>query len=445
MKLKKLKIEGLFDRFNYDILLDNEEGVTIITGPNGYGKTKILNIINSFFNEKFDYFQKLIFKRIEMHFEDNIIIIIEKKLKKQQDYTEIHFNLYKNNELVEVHTHDSNKNEEIVKDKLREQTPLYEMEEDIWIDHRTEEMMTFAEAIRYLPKHEFNKYSKYIKKEFPLLEELISKTTTHLIQEQRLIEKDFSKLSNRNARLHRQIQEDDVVYTIHRYAETLKDLIYENLQKNFVITQDLDSTFPKRLLTEKDKIREEECNNRFDTLRKKQEKLRKFGVSDVAQEVAPFDNENAKVLLVYLNDAEQKLNVFDELIEKLELFTNILNERRFSYKSIKIDKEKGFSFFTEKGKKLELTDLSSGEQNEVVLLYELIFNSKPNTLILIDEPEISLHVAWQREFLSDLLKIVELQKINVVIATHSPSIINNYGELSYDLYLAQQKEELIEL
>jgi predicted ATP-binding protein involved in virulence len=62
-----------------------------------------------------------------------------------------------------------------------------------------------------------------------------------------------------------------------------------------------------------------------------------------------------------------------------------------------------------------------------------LFKVKPGTLVLIDEPELSLHVVWQTQFLDDLLKIIELQKINVIIATHSPQIINNRWDLTVDL------------
>jgi len=100
---------------------------------------------------------------------------------------------------------------------------------------------------------------------------------------------------------------------------------------------------------------------------------------------------------------------------------------------VKIDPNRGFSFFTQKNKPLDLKDLSSGEQHEVVLLYELIFKTKPNTLVLIDEPEISLHIAWQNEFLNDIMEIIRLQQIQVLIATHSPQIINEYWDLTVNL------------
>jgi predicted ATP-binding protein involved in virulence len=213
----------------------------------------------------------------------------------------------------------------------------------------------------------------------------------------------------------------------------LKSSIAAIIQKSFRVSQDLDSSFPKRLLNETVKITEKEFNSRFEILRQKQAKLKEFGLSESEQEIPTYDETNAKVLLVYLSDTEKKVGVFDELIQHLELFTNILNQRRFTFKTIQINKEKGFHFVTNKGKELSLTDLSSGEQHEVVLLYELIFKTTPNTVVLIDEPEISLHVTWQKEFLRDLLAIIQLQQLQVIVATHSPSIIHDRWDLVFNL------------
>ncbi len=92
------------------------------------------------------------------------------------------------------------------------------------------------------------------------------------------------------------------------------------------------------------------------------------------------------------------------MLQKLEIFSTILNERQFVFKQLEISPDFGFRFKTEDEKELSLTELSSGEQQEVVLLYELLFRVSHNTLVLIDEPEISLHVAWQKEVLNDHCK-----------------------------------------
>jgi len=52
---------------------------------------------------------------------------------------------------------------------------------------------------------------------------------------------------------------------------------------------------------------------------------------------------------------------------------------------------------------------------------------------LIDEPEISLHVVWQLEFMADLLRIQAANNFQCVIATHSPQIIQNAGDITIDL------------
>ena len=72
---------------------------------------------------------------------------------------------------------------------------------------------------------------------------------------------------------------------------------------------------------------------------------------------------------------------------------------------------------------MPLAKLSSGEQHELVLLYELLFKVKPGSLILIDEPELSLHVAWQKQVLRDLREVTKLVPLDLLIATHSPQVI----------------------
>jgi len=98
-----------------------------------------------------------------------------------------------------------------------------------------------------------------------------------------------------------------------------------------------------------------------------------------------------------------------------------------------ISKKKGFIFETSDGQSISPADLSSGEQHELVLNYELLFKVQPNSLILIDEPELSLHVVWQQQFLKDLQEIIKLAGFDVLLATHSPEIINDRWDLTVEL------------
>jgi len=74
-----------------------------------------------------------------------------------------------------------------------------------------------------------------------------------------------------------------------------------------------------------------------------------------------INDDDIKVLSLYLSDSEEKLFIFDDLLARIELFVKILNERRFNFKYIEVDNNNGFIFKTDNGKILRTIDLSSGD------------------------------------------------------------------------------------
>ena len=72
---------------------------------------------------------------------------------------------------------------------------------------------------------------------------------------------------------------------------------------------------------------------------------------------------------------------------------------------------------------INLTDLSSGEKQIVSLFSHLFLSNKKNYIVLIDEPELSLSVKWQKTFLEDVRK-GEFCK-GLIAVTHSPFIFDN--------------------
>ena len=80
-----IRIRNLYGKFNYEILF-SESGVTIITGPNGFGKSTILHIMIAFANSDMEYFFDLRFSEIEIldsGLKENFII---KKEDNRRDY-----------------------------------------------------------------------------------------------------------------------------------------------------------------------------------------------------------------------------------------------------------------------------------------------------------------------------------------------------------------------
>ena len=75
------------------------------------------------------------------------------------------------------------------------------------------------------------------------------------------------------------------------------------------------------------------------------------------------------------------------------------------------------------GKEFDITELSSGEKQLFLRALSLKFLEVNNSIILIDEPEISLHPQWQRKIINLYESIGENNQL--IIATHSPHVIGN--------------------
>ncbi|MDR3366859.1 MAG: AAA family ATPase [Prevotellaceae bacterium] len=443
MKIKKIKIQKLFGLFNYDIELNQNEDITILTGPNGYGKTTILNIIYNLFNHRFFYFQKLNFETISIFFNEEQRIELTKKQGKtkpeqairivnnqpqvysqQISTTDIQLDLFdKHGKPLENFTYNSDTENKLLIE-LGKYIPVQKISQNIVLEANTGRQLSLrdflAEYINYLP---IKVISLINRQETTQISQLLNSANVYIIREERLLTQ--TRKSNQNISFDR---------TIEMYSKELKNIIEQKQLEAYQKAQQLDSSFPKRLIECKEFLSEDDFRNKFAALTKKQELLQTFGIATTKQDVTEYNNETKNVLTVYLEDSEEKVRVYDELLVKIALFVNILNEKRFAFKSIVINGSQGFYFQLSNGQRLRLTDLSSGEQQEVVLLYELLFKTNSNTLILIDEPEISLHVEWQKPFLGDLQKIAKVKQISFLISTHAPSIINDKWNLTKDLF-----------
>lgn len=68
-------------------------------------------------------------------------------------------------------------------------------------------------------------------------------------------------------------------------------------------------------------------------------------------------------------------------------------------------------------------DLSKGEKNLLTLLLLAFTKKDTDTLFLLDEPDLSMHISWQKKLISTLISLAPNCKF--IIATHSPAMITN--------------------
>lgn len=409
--LSRIIFEKLFGIFDYQIEL-KKGGVTIITGPNGFGKSTILKSMNAFYTFDIMFFGELDFKKINYYSNEfEKPVCIEKNEEGIViDGNEINIDILK---------------KEILRSVKRPY--YYRLDDENWVDRRTDEIFSKKELIEtFLENNSLEENSELNTAKIINLRDKFKEYSgeTKFIKEQRLLKEE--KVGA---------------------FETKTISVIEDLPKKFINNMNrvsskysseanqLDSSYPNRLFKTEKGITKEQYEGSILSMNEKFEKLNKYNISDInrLEEQDIFQEEHSKALKIYFDDFEKKYQVFDEFIEQLDLFTDIINSR-LNFKEIKISRDEGIVVYkANTGEQLRLNQLSSGEKQEIILFYELIFESEKNIHLLIDEPEISLHIEWQLKFMDDLLKIVEKKKFKVTVATHSPQIINNHWDIQIDL------------
>lgn len=85
--LNTIYIEGLYGLYDYTLDFTNgdDKRLTIITGPNGYGKTTILQLIYALFHKDTDLFYTIPFQRLTFSIDDYVIRVIQTRSSVQPD------------------------------------------------------------------------------------------------------------------------------------------------------------------------------------------------------------------------------------------------------------------------------------------------------------------------------------------------------------------------
>ena len=99
-------------------------------------------------------------------------------------------------------------------------------------------------------------------------------------------------------------------------------------------------------------------------------------------------------------------------------FVDTLNSF-FKDKRVGLDLRTGISVQANDGTFLPLSDLSSGEKQLLLLFCSTLITKDTPTVFLIDEPEISLNIQWQRQLIRSILSSTKKRKVQFVLATHS--------------------------
>lgn len=162
--------------------------------------------------------------------------------------------------------------------------------------------------------------------------------------------------------------------------------------------------------------------------------LKKWGMVKQDYEFIEYFEGLSIFLRNYLKEIQVALH--SDFVKRVELFVDTINAFTFINKHLEIDQKSGFYFMMDQISRPPLfpEKLSSGERHLLLQVYELLFLAPPKSLVLLDEPELSMHMYWQINYARLISRIAEARKLQVVVATHSSRIFNQIWEHSADLY-----------
>jgi predicted ATP-binding protein involved in virulence len=398
VRLKKVEVRKLFDQYDYpNIALFTKERLTILVAPNGFGKTTMLEMlyrICALKTANYEMCQKLLtkiqtvpFDAVKLDFDNDTSITLRKSKggKRSQKKNERIFYL-----------------------------------EELMSKENIAPIKKFTNALPFIP-------IKFIKS---------SRLT------------DYSKYSIRKPK-----EGNADISLLSTYCSEIKDRIESLFSVYAEVSEDYECTAMARFTNFNDKVESfhrflhdpyaimsrKEAIGELAKLEQEREFLRNTGFIKVNHKLPlgpdpkriKDDPQILKAITLHVRDCQEKYQLFELLRQKIVLLQEILNNL-FLDKTFQINYENGFEVIR-LGKIIDISKLSSGEQHQIILYYDLIFNSEPGTLVLIDEPEISIHIEWQRQFLKNLQKISKIINCDFIVTTHSPDIVNDKWNLIVQL------------
>ena len=138
------------------------------------------------------------------------------------------------------------------------------------------------------------------------------------------------------------------------------------------------------------------------------------------------------VLGTYVEQLESRAKERALVADRLLTFEKLMGQF-FSDKKITIESRDGLRIETAGGTILEEHQLSSGEYHLLFLMVAALVTRRRGTVIAIDEPEMSMHLGWQRRLIPALVECASGAGPLFIFATHSPDLAASYPEALIEL------------
>lgn len=129
----------------------------------------------------------------------------------------------------------------------------------------------------------------------------------------------------------------------------------------------------------------------------------------------------------YIDGMRARFEALEEIKNRIGTFLANINDF-YMDKTVDFHLTKGITITSKDGQQLSPSMLSSGEKQLMLLLCHTIIASEQSSIFIIDEPEISLNVTWQRKLIRALLECSGHSNFQLLLATHSIELLTQYSQ-----------------
>jgi len=445
MKIKNINIKGLYGYI--DKKIDFNEDITLLVGINGAGKTSILNIVNWIVSPSLPNLCVTEFKSIKLDFDyrGESYTVSCKQGKSILEYGIRSTKKVFSPLIVRLHRNPKSiRNDEMLRSNLIDNYSGLspdEKEKETWDIISSFPKPTVIGLDRNLFTEEssnkiyFDSRSKI---------RTSRKTIGPLDRVKELLNREYRKKKNEILKLTNSLKNTLMISTFDG-AITLDSLESESkfkLTLNQIVKAEKQvNDYFKNF--EEDSLTEANQETLFMYFNQLKELIKKYHddpdntqvkilyelnvhqfvkVKKLLKEFEKFETKSTKAMENIQNYLDT-LNYFFKDSAKKILFREDTSELTFS----NLDKEG--NIITEHK---DVNCLSSGEQQLLILFSYIAFNSGDGRIFIIDEPELSLHIKWQEDFL-DKLELITPKETQLILATHSPILAHKKREKSITL------------
>lgn len=412
-KIQSVEITGFWQRFSASCTFNDD--VNIIIGRNGTGKTTFMNILHSVLSVDIDTIDNNDFESIEIKLKNGkqTKTIRAKKINDDiSPYFTIEYQISRRKYVVRAIQSDDRRvamhyRRKAIQESIELRTELAKL---VSLSSLSVYRLRSGEDFEIPDRNGLRAITPVDFRLSQLLQQL-TKYQLDLSQQARDIALDLQKEV-----LASILYSKEDTYEINGLANFNKEKEKEDLLSAYNQLNANDNSVRRKIISHVDAI-----DKTLGELRKNNEKDQ-----DVNIDVRPIEayRNTQKIIKMSLNAEKKTSDIFSPIDLFIRILTEFILDKKFKFVGGELEISNSFG-------DIKNDALSSGEKQLLILFIETLLQRSKPYVFLTDEPELSLHIAWQRKIIPAIRKLNPYAQ--VIAATHSPEVASKFRDSIHDM------------